>query len=64
MSKTDDIEIRLLLEALYRKYHYDFRGYSMASIKRRLLQAKEHFHCKSISLLQDRLLHEASLLPK
>ena len=35
-AKTEDIEIRLLLEALYCGYHYDFRNYSMASLKRRL----------------------------
>ena len=31
-----DIELQLLLEAIYLKYHYDFRGYAMASLKRRL----------------------------
>ena len=34
-DKTEEIELRFLLEALFRKYHYDFRGYSMASLKRR-----------------------------
>ncbi len=33
---TENIEIELLLEAIYQKYDYDFRGYSRASIKRRL----------------------------
>ena len=61
---TEDIESRLLLEAIFRKYHYDFRGYSQASIKRRLQRAKEHFQCRSYSLLQDRLLHDPSLLPQ
>lgn len=63
-AKTEDIEIRLLLEAIYQKYHYDFREYSTASIKRRLRQAKEHFHCSSLSLLQDRVLHEPAILPQ
>ena len=63
-DKTEDIELRLLLEAIFRKYHYDFRGYSIASIKRRLNQAKEQFDCASYSQLQDRVLHDASLLPK
>lgn len=58
--KTEDLEIRLLLEAIYQKYHYDFRGYSMASIKRRLLQAKDRFDCRSISLLQDLVMHNPS----
>ena len=60
---TNDIELKLLLEALYRKYHYDFRGYSMASVKRRLTQALVHFNCRTFSLLQDRILHEPALLP-
>jgi chemotaxis protein methyltransferase CheR len=63
-DKTDDIELRLLLEAIFSKYHYDFRGYSMASIKRRMGQAKEHFHCPTFSLLQDRVLHDSAMLPE
>ena len=35
-STAFDIELPLLLEAVYRKYHYDFRGYAAASLKRRL----------------------------
>ncbi|WP_373652435.1 MULTISPECIES: CheR family methyltransferase [unclassified Schlesneria] len=62
-GKTEDIEVRLLLEAVFRKYHYDFRGYSMASVKRRMKQAKEHFECTTISQLQDRVLHDESVLP-
>lgn len=58
--KTEDIEIRLLLEAIFRKYHYDFRGYSMASVKRRLTQAKERFGCATFSRLQDLVLHDES----
>lgn len=33
---TENIEVELLIEAIYRKYGYDFRGYSRASVKRRL----------------------------
>ena len=62
-AKTEDIEIRLLLEAIYQKYHYDFRGYAMASVKRRLSQAREFFNCRSFSVLQDQVLHDASMLP-
>lgn len=63
-DRTEDIEIRLLLEAIHQQYHYDFRDYSMASIKRRLRQAKEYFRCSSFSMLQDRVLHEPEVLPK
>ena len=61
-AQTDDIELRLLLDAICQKYHYDFRGYASASIKRRLLQARERFGCRSFSMLQDRVMHEPSML--
>lgn len=61
--KTEDIELKLLLEALFNKYHYDFRGYSIASIKRRLSLARDHFKCTSYSQLQDKVLHDPTILP-
>lgn len=63
INATDEIELKLLLEAIFLKYHYDFRGYSMASIRRRLKQAKERFQCDSYSQLQDKVLHDLSMLP-
>ena len=64
LDPTEEIEIQLLLEAIARQYHYDFRDYSRASMKRRLRQAREHFHCRSFSQLQERVLHEPTLLPQ
>jgi chemotaxis protein methyltransferase CheR len=63
-EKIEDIEIRLLLEALYSRYHYDFRNYAMASIKRRLRQARQQLGFASISALQESLLHEPARLPR
>ncbi|MEE4452744.1 CheR family methyltransferase [Novosphingobium resinovorum] len=57
-EKIEDIEIRLLLEALYRRYHYDFRNYAQASIRRRLRQARDRMGLATFSALQDRLLHD------
>ncbi len=62
--KTEDLELALLLEAIYRKYHYDFRGYSMASLKRRLSQARDRLQCQSFSMLQDKVLHDPAVLPQ
>lgn len=62
-GKLEDLEIRLLLEAVYQQYHYDFRGYSPASVKRRLMQARERFGCETFSQLQDRVLHDPHTLP-
>ncbi|MBX3186531.1 MAG: protein-glutamate O-methyltransferase CheR [Labilithrix sp.] len=53
-----DLELGLLLDAIFRKYHYDFRSYSEASLKRRLTTALTHFGCATLSQLQDRVLHE------
>ncbi|MET3718092.1 chemotaxis protein methyltransferase CheR [Pseudomonas sp. PvP001] len=53
-----DIEIRLLIEAIYLTYSYDFRDYSGASVKRRILHALRQMECGSVSSLQARVLHE------
>lgn len=58
-----DIELHLLVDALYLKYHYDFRDYAPASLKRRLLAALTRFNCETLSQLQHRLLHDATVLP-
>jgi chemotaxis protein methyltransferase CheR len=63
-NATEDIEIQLLLEALYQRYHYDFRHYARASIKRRLKQALAKLEFRSFSALQDGLLHDPTLLPR
>jgi chemotaxis protein methyltransferase CheR len=53
-----DVELTLLLDAIYQRYHYDFRRYSEASLRRRMLSARRHFHCDTLSRLQERVLHE------
>ncbi|MBF2714188.1 CheR family methyltransferase [Agrobacterium vitis] len=63
-EKIEDIEIRLLLEALFLKYHYDFRNYAMASIKRRLKQARQQLGFETFSAMQESLLHDPGRLPK
>jgi chemotaxis protein methyltransferase CheR len=61
-EKTEDIEIQLLLEGLYQRYHYDFRHYARASVKRRLKQAREQMGFRSFSALQESLLHDPGML--
>lgn len=65
MTETlEDLEIRLLLEALFQRYHYDFRNYAHASIKRRLRQALTQLNFATFSALQDGLLHDPEVLPR
>lgn len=63
-DKIEDIEIRLLLEALYVRYHYDFRNYAMASVKRRLRQAREQMGFPTISAIQESVLQDEAMLPR
>jgi chemotaxis protein methyltransferase CheR len=51
-----DIELKLLLEAVYLKYQHDFRHYSMSSLRRRLSQALEEFGLATLSQLQHRII--------
>lgn len=53
-----DIEIRLLLEAVMLRYQHDFRDYAVASLRRRLRLAMNHFGCATLTQLQDRILHD------
>jgi chemotaxis protein methyltransferase CheR len=58
-----EIELELLIEAIYRLYHYDFRGYAVASLRRRLRAAMVRFACQTLSQLQDKVMHDPAMLP-
>jgi len=53
-----DIEIRLLIEAIFLRYGHDFRDYAQASLRRRILQAQQRMDAASITALQERVLHD------
>jgi len=53
-----DIELRMLVEAVYLKYNYDFRDYTGASQKRRVLVALREMDCDTVSELQAKVLHQ------
>ena len=56
--ESEDLEVRLLLEAIRLKYGYDFRLYSKASIKRRIKRRLENSGLGSISELQHSILYD------
>jgi chemotaxis protein methyltransferase CheR len=58
-----DIELQLLVDAIFLKYHFDFRQYSLASLKRRMRTAMGRFGCGTLSQLQDRVLHDPVMFP-
>jgi chemotaxis protein methyltransferase CheR len=61
---VEEIEIDLLLEAVYRRYGFDFREYAPASLKRRLWRRASAEGLQTMSALQDRLLRDASCMER
>jgi chemotaxis protein methyltransferase CheR len=53
-----EIELTMLMQAIYLKYSYDFRDYTRASQKRRVMHALRQMDCQSVSALQERVIHE------
>jgi chemotaxis protein methyltransferase CheR len=56
-----EIELELLVQAIYLRYQYDFRHYSRSSLRRRLSRALEQLDCASLTQLQERVLREPAL---
>ena len=63
-EKIEELEITLLLEALYQRFHYDFRDYSKASVKRRLKQLKERLGFRNYTAMLEGLLYDAAIFPQ
>ena len=59
-ADNETIEIDLLIEAIYKKYGYDFRNYSRASLNRRVKNKLNRSGLDSISAMQHRLLYDKS----
>jgi chemotaxis protein methyltransferase CheR len=64
VKSLDDVEIELLLEGLYRAYGFDFREYSRASLKRRILELMRSEKLGTVSAFQDRVLHDGACLDR
>ena len=60
--ELERLEIELLLEAVYRRYGFDFRQYAQASLKRRLHRRMLAEGLDTISQLQSRLLHDPACM--
>jgi chemotaxis protein methyltransferase CheR len=58
------IEVQLLLEAIYQHYGFDFRGYALGSLKRRLWRRAYAEKVETMSALQDRVLHDPAVMER
>ena len=63
-GELERIEIELLLEGIERHYGFDFRGYAVGSLRRRLLRTAAEEGVGSISGLQEKVLHDSAAMER
>ncbi|MGE7752456.1 CheR family methyltransferase [Lysinibacillus fusiformis] len=62
LNKQTNLEIDLLLEAIYRLSGYDFRQYNRSSISRRIFNRMRINSIPTISRVQEKVIHEQEFL--
>ncbi len=62
--EIEDLELGLLTEAIHQRYGYDFRGYARASLRRRFWRRAHLEGLRSLSGLQERVLHDPSCMER
>ena len=63
-ESLEEIELQLLLEGIFRHYGFDFRNYAMSSLRRRVRNFMRSEDIGTISLVQDRLLHDRAWMDR
>lgn len=63
-SQIENVEVDLLLEAIYRRWGYDFRSYTRASIERRIGQFLAGSGCACIAEMIPKVLHDKEFFSK
>lgn len=61
---TQNIELQLLLQAIYLKYGYDFRNYAKASVRRRVEQFMRKENLMNFAEAQHKALYEVSFFER
>ena len=63
-DELERLEAQLLLEAIYRRYGFDFRDYSYPSIRRRIWSVVEAEQLRGLNELQGKLLRDPSCMER
>jgi chemotaxis protein methyltransferase CheR len=61
---VERIELDLLLEAMYRRYGFDFREYAPASLRRRVARRMRHEGVDTVSALQNLVLRDPEVMER
>jgi chemotaxis protein methyltransferase CheR len=64
VDDLEELELRLLLQALAERYGYDLTGYVRASIHQRIRHRMVEEGCSTISGLTERVLHDPAVLER
>lgn len=60
----EGLELELLLDGIYRRYGFDFRGYATASLRRRVWRRANLEGIETITGLLDRVFHDRAVLER
>ena len=60
---TEELEIDLLLEAIFRRFGFDFRAYDRPGVTAKLQALMAERELATVSQLQDRVLHDGQTGP-
>jgi chemotaxis protein methyltransferase CheR len=63
-ADLEELEVELLLEAVFRRYGFDFRGYAPASLKRRLWRRVRAEGLAGVAALQEQLLRDPQCMER
>src|SRR5437763_1731861 len=63
-TEVEALEVQLLLEAVFRRYGFDFRDYAYASIRRRVWNQVQAEGVRGIAELQGKLLQEPACMER
>ena len=64
LEQSEDIELELVLEAIHRRYGFDFRDYAASSLRRRLTRRAAAEGVDSLSELQGMLLRDPACMER
>lgn len=60
VPEVEELELELLLEALVQRFGFDFRSHERATLKRKLFALLQRRGLRTLSQLQDRVLHDSA----
>jgi chemotaxis protein methyltransferase CheR len=63
-KQIQDIELKLLLEAIFQAHGFDFRDYALSSLKRRILSFMNDENIRNFSALQHEVLRSPAVMKR